>query len=423
MTHPFTRLRLRLTIWYVATFAVILLLLGTGLFLALTQQQSDGLDRILESTIADVRQDTDVLTKLGQTRQAALQGAVAEHKGIGAQLFLFGPDAMPLLPATPSDPRIAAAAANVLTDEETMGTEFLTPAHRRNRVRAVRILGDSGGPWALVAVTDATQLERQVQRMVETFLAVGLLALLPIGIGGYHIARVSAGRVERAMDQLRQLTSDAAHELRTPVAIIRGRAELTLERPRGVEEYETALRDVAREAAGLGRLVDDLFTLAAAEAGEAVKRRDRVFLDDLASDAVSAAAVLGTQRGVSVSLGRFEEAPVVGDAGLLRQVLMIVLDNAVKFTPAGGTVRLDVFVEDQRPTVVIEDTGIGIPSEHLPRIFDRFYRADRGRARVAGAGLGLAIARWIIEGHGARIDVSSPPQHGTRVRIRFPHAG
>jgi len=420
VTHPFTKLRLRLTLWYSATFAVILVVLGTGLFFALTQQQSDALDRTLESTIADVRQATDLRVGLGQSRPDALKDAVAAHKGLGAQLFLFGPDAQPLVAGGAPDPRVTAAAEDVLTAAENSQTEFLTPMHERHRVLAVRVHPDSGVTWAIAALTDATPLERQVQRMIGTFIAVGLLALLPIAFGGYHIARVSAARVERAMDQLRRLTSDAAHELRTPVAIIRGRAELALERERTSAEYETALTDVAREAGTLGRLVDDLFTLAAAQAGEAVKRRERVYLDDLAGDAVSAAAVLGTQRGVSVSLGRFEEAPVTGDAGLLRQVLMILLDNAVKFTAAGGSVRLDVFVEKQRPTVVVEDTGIGIPAEHLPHIFDRFYRAERGRARVAGAGLGLAIARWITDGHGARIDVTSVPDQGTRVRVRFP---
>ena len=418
--HPFTKLRLRLTLWYSATFAVILVVLGTGLFFALTQQQSDALDRTLESTVADVRRATDLRVGMGQPRPDALRDAVAEHRGLGAQLFLFGPDGEPLVAGNAPDPRVAAAAENVLTDMENAQAEFLTPTHERHRVLAVRVHPDSGVTWAIAALTDATPLERQVQRMIGTFIAVGLLALLPIAFGGYHIARVSAGRVERAMDQLRRLTSDAAHELRTPVAIIRGRAELALERERTSAEYETALADVAREAGTLGRLVDDLFTLAAAEAGEAVKRRERVYLDDLAGDAVSAAAVLGTQRGVSVSLGRFEETPVMGDAGLLRQVLMILLDNAVKFTAAGGSVRLDVFVEEQRPTVVVEDTGIGIPAEHLPHIFDRFYRAERGRARVAGAGLGLAIARWVTEGHGARIDVTSLPEQGTRVRVRFP---
>lgn len=421
--QPFTRLRLRLTAWYVATFAAILVVLGAGLFLALTQQMSRDLDRTLDSAVEDVRRASEIRVGLGTPPTQALLKTAAEFARPDVEVFLFGPDGTARVPERRVDPRITAAAANVLADEERFESEFVTAARRRLWLSAIPLHPDTGPPWALVALTDATDLGRQYQRLIETFLAVGLLALLPIAVGGYHIARVSARRVERAMDRLRQLSSDAAHEIRTPVSIIRGRAELALERPREAAEYAAALKDVAREADALGRLVDNLFTLARVEAGEAVHRRERIFLDDLASDAVGAAAVLGAQRGVQVSLGRFEEAPVLGDPGLLREVLIILLDNAVKFTPPGGSVRLDVFVEDSHPTVLVEDTGIGIPAEHLPRIFERFYRADRGRARVAGAGLGLAIARWIVEGHGARIDIASAPERGTRVRVRFPPAG
>src|SRR5205814_6846159 len=104
----------------------------------------------------------------------------------------------------------------------------------------------------------------------------------------------------------------------------------------------------------------------------------------------------------AVAVGRFEEARVTGDAALVRQLLVIVLDNAVKFTPGGGQVTLDVATEDGRATVVIADTGIGIPAEQLPRVFERFYRGDPARHEADGAGLGLAIARWIADAHGAR---------------------
>ena len=118
----------------------------------------------------------------------------------------------------------------------------------------------------------------------------------------------------------------------------------------------------------------------------------------------------------------FDEARISGDAALVRQLLLIVLDNALKFTPAGGRVRLDVSARNGRAAVVVTDTGLGIPAEQLPHVFERFYRGDRVRHEAEGAGLGLAIARWIADVHGADIAITSQPAHGTRVAISFPLA-
>jgi len=125
---------------------------------------------------------------------------------------------------------------------------------------------------------------------------------------------------------------------------------------------------------------------------------------------------------VFVEVGAFEEARITGDAALVRQLLLIVLDNALKFTPAGGRVRLDVSARNGRAAVVVTDTGMGIPAEQLPHVFERFYRGERARHEAEGAGLGLAIARWIADVHGAAIEIASPPEGGTRVAITFPLA-
>ena len=129
---------------------------------------------------------------------------------------------------------------------------------------------------------------------------------------------------------------------------------------------------------------------------------------------------LAQHKTVGVDVGTFEEARIIGDPALVRQLLLIVLDNAIKFTPAGGRVRLDVATVDGRAAVVVTDTGIGIPAAQLPHVFERFYRGDKARREAEGAGLGLAIARWIADAHGARIDIRSAPGTGTRVTIMFP---
>ncbi len=419
--QPIKRLQLRLTAWYVGTFSIILLLLGLALFVLLSKQLSGDLDLRLVSSVTAVRRAMEVRQAFGTSPEQALRDAVAEIDEPDRLLYLFRPDGQPIVAPSPVDPRIAAAAADALRGNEDVSEEFRTRGGQRWRLYAERITTGGGDDFGLVAVADATGFRKQFERLLGTFVAVALLALLPVGIGGYHIARLSSARVEGALKQLRDFTADAAHELRTPVAIIRGRAELAVERERDAPAYAAALRDIAAEAERLGRLVDDLLRLARAEAGERAARRERVFLDDLADDAVEGAVVLGAGRGVHVSLGRFEEAAVNGDPELLRQVLMILLDNAIKYTPSGGAVRLDVFLEESRPTIVVEDTGPGIPPEHLPHVFERFFRGDRNRAG-SGAGLGLAIARWILEQHGARIDLESAPGQGTRLHVRFPVA-
>ena len=229
------------------------------------------------------------------------------------------------------------------------------------------------------------------------------------------------------MARMRRFMADAAHELRTPITVLRSRADVTLQRPREPAELVASLRAMDAESRRLGRIVDDLMTLARADAGERPIERHRVSLDDIALDAADAARAMADAKGVSLQMSEFEEAWVDGDPTLLRQLLMILLDNAVKFTPPGGTVTLAVGVRTGRPTVEVKDTGVGISATELSHIFDRFYRGDPARARGTepsdqngGAGLGLSIAKWIAEAHGAGIRSESAPGEGTQLTVVFP---
>jgi signal transduction histidine kinase len=213
--------------------------------------------------------------------------------------------------------------------------------------------------------------------------------------------------------------ADAAHELRTPVAVLRARAEVALGQAREPEQDAATLRAMEGESERLGAIVGDLLTLARADAGERPIAHEALYLDDLAADAIEAARALADRKGVALEVGSFEEARIMGDPTLVRRLVLIVLDNAIKYTPKEGRVRLDVSAADGRRSVVVTDTGIGIPAEQLPRIFERFYRGDSARHVAEGAGLGLAIAQWISDLHGARLVFSSTPQ-GTRVAIEFP---
>jgi len=221
---------------------------------------------------------------------------------------------------------------------------------------------------------------------------------------------------------MRRFMADAAHELRTPITVLRTRAEVTLQQPREVANYVSALRNIEIEARRLGGIVDSLLVLARADSGERQIARERFFLDDVAIDAAGAARVVARQKGVEVAVEEFEEAPVVGDQSLVRQLIMILLDNAVKFTDRDGEVRVRVSMHQGAPTFVVEDTGIGIEPEDLSRVFQRFFRGQTARSRTDGAGLGLSIARWIAREHGAEISLASKPGKGTTVSVTFPHA-
>jgi signal transduction histidine kinase len=230
--------------------------------------------------------------------------------------------------------------------------------------------------------------------------------------------------VERSIEHMRRFMADAAHELRTPLTVVRSRAEIALQQPRSASEYASALRGIESETKRLGTLVEDLLILARADAGERPIARERVYLDDVTLDAAGAARAVAQGKGVELNVDEFDEAPVEGDATLLRQLVMILLDNAVKFTPRGGQVRVRVGAPNDRPLLVVEDTGVGITPEQLSHVFERFYRGDPARTRANGnsadgAGLGLSIAKWIADAHGAEIALASEPGRGTKVTVRF----
>src|SRR5256884_2121708 len=279
------------------------------------------------------------------------------------------------------------------------------PDGRDLRIYAERFSGTTGAPYIAAVVADRIELEDEYASLIKTFGAAALAALLLIAGGGYILVRKSTAPIERSLDQMRRFMADAAHELRTPITILRTRAEVGLAQEREPARDRAMLEAIARETARLGRLAGDLLTLARADAGERPIAREPLYLDDAAAGAVDAVRALAQHKTVAVDVGTFEEARIIGDPALVRQLLLIVLDNAIKFTPAGGRVRLDVATVDGRAAVVVTDTGIGIPAAQLPHVFERFYRGDKARREAEGARLGLAIAPRIADAHGARLDI------------------
>ncbi len=209
-----------------------------------------------------------------------------------------------------------------------------------------------------------------------------------------------------------------------PIALIRATAELTLRRERSAETYREALKHIMDETDRTARLIEDLLLLARADAGLPALPLDRVELTPLVRDVCEQGQILAQERQLEIST-EAPEQPVYVDANdpALRRLLLLLVDNAVKYTPAGGHITVSVALDSSGPTVTVSDTGIGIPDAALPHVFERFYRVDESRNREAGgAGLGLSIAQWIAERHHARLEAESVVGRGSAFRVRFPQS-
>src|SRR5205807_4808625 len=335
-------------------------------------------------------------------------------------LYLLDGDFDPIKPAVVPDWIRDAALQAAETKHGYRDLE--APDRRKLRVYVERFTGTTGTPYVAAVAADRLELEDEYASLIEAFAAAALAAMLLVAGGGSLLVRKSTAPVRRSMEQMRRFMAGAAHELRTPITLLRTRAEVAAGQEREPARDAAAFQAIEREAARLGDITGELLTLARADAGEWPVVRETLYLDDAVAGAVDAARARAGQRRVFVEVGAFGEARITGDAALVRQLLLIVLDNALKFTPAGGRVRLDVSARNGRAAVVVTDTGMGIPAEQLPHVFERFYRGERARHEAEGAGLGLAIARWIADVHGAAIEIASPPEGGTRVAITFPLA-
>ncbi|MEP7346304.1 MAG: ATP-binding protein [Gemmatimonadaceae bacterium] len=414
------RIRTRLTLWFVATFTVILLALGGGLFVVIRHQYLQQLDRSLVDATTELIRAARIREMEADSASGNVVDAVDELRIPERALYLLDAEGNAVRPAIAETwirevARAAAVTGRVEREVEVSGDRTL-------RLHAERFELASGTPMIAVAVADKVELQNRYASLIAAFGGAAAVALLLVATGTTLLVRTSMAPVERSLDQMRRFMADAAHELRTPLTIIRSRAEVTLRKAREPQAYAAALRGIEAESERLGDIVADLLTLSRVDAGDRTVERRRIFLDDLVADAAVSAQSVAEMRGVSLEIGEFEESPVLGDAELLRQLAVILLDNAIKFTPAGGRVRVRVAARGAKARIEIEDTGVGISSDQMPRIFDRFYRGDAARQPREGAGLGLSIAKWIGDAHGATIDVTSQVGAGTTFTVLFPEA-
>jgi heavy metal sensor kinase len=232
-------------------------------------------------------------------------------------------------------------------------------------------------------------------------------------------------RLEQAFRRITQFTADASHELRTPVALMRTRAEVVLRRPRSEEEYREALRQILEDLQRTSSLIENLMLLARADSGAEALQRTPINMVESVGEACLEGRTLAETKQITFR----EELPaspvwIEGDSNSLRRLFLILLDNAVKFTAPKGRITVSLSSSDGYAVTEVRDTGIGIAAEDLPHIFERFFRADRARSRqTGGAGLGLSIGQWIAQAQGGTIRAFSQPGEGCMFQVQIPLAG
>lgn len=283
--------------------------------------------------------------------------------------------------------------------------------------------GTLGGGWlsarairpitAMTAAAEAISAQNLSERInvQETDSELGKLATVLNG---------TFDRLQFAFERQQQFTADASHELRTPLSVISAHTELALSRPRSGEDYRTALETCQRASQRMRTLIDSLLVLARFDSGTPALKQDRLDLEPLIQDSVALVQTLAEARGIHLE-SQTQPCDLLGDWDRLSQVVTNLLTNAIRYNVDGGQVMITNRIEKGQAIVSVKDTGIGIATDQLPRIFDRFYQVDKARSRAEGScGLGLSICKTIVEAHGGTISVTSEPDVGTTIEVRLP---
>lgn len=444
-------LRWRLTAWYVLLLAVILGGFSAFIYINMSLSLKKGLDAVLLSQGEQVLSSMDI--ENGRPRLdpnlSLLPGTYfafydANGKIVSTNLPADLAARMP----------VAGLAGNQPATVETPGTEW------RVLLVPVREQGQQAY-WVLVARSEE-EAENPLDRLLLFILiAIPLTLVLAAGGGLFlarralspidHIAakarRISAtdlqrrldlphgndevghlvatldemlDRLDRAFQRQRQFTADASHELRTPLAVIRSQAEAVLQRQHSPGEYRQALEVIRDQTEWMGNLVAKLLILARSDDSQEQLEREPLDLGDLVAGVAAEFQGMAADKGLLLKTRIKDQLRIQGDQTRLTQLLANLVENAIKYTPA-GEVTITLERSGREALLQVQDTGVGIPAEHLPHIFERFYRVDKARSRAEGGfGLGLAICDWIARSHGGRITVASTVGRGTTFKVRLP---
>ncbi|MFM9903227.1 MAG: ATP-binding protein [Pyrinomonadaceae bacterium] len=456
----FNSIRIKLTLWYIGVLAVIIIvfaLVTYSLFISVLKKETDeNLAEIAKTVSASVKGDQSD-EEIERTPDELVKDALDEFRFRDYQFAVFTIDDK--FVSKTSESELPTGLANAI-DEGGLGNINIDGQPFRVFMLPFQVEEHKYKLYVFHSLSDQIAIQ---ERIGSIFYLVGPILLLLAGIGGYFLARKSlkpiAAMGERAkhisaanlherlpvtnpkdelgnlailfnelLDRLdieferqRRFMADASHELRTPLAIIRGESEVALlKETRSSEEYQESLHIVNDEGRRLSKIVDDLFTLARADAGELKANMRELYLDELVSDCVRSIRTLADNRNITIEF-KGEETLIEGDETMLRRLFLNLLDNAVKYNIDGGNIK--ICVADN--TVTISNTGEAIPPDQQKFIFDRFYRVEKSRTHkeetiMSGAGLGLSIAKRITDLHLARLEYSRSEGNETVFTVTFP---
>lgn len=474
--------RLQLTLWYTVVFAILLVLSDAILYTQLQTSLLESLDTALRTqateiasglsvdgggsiSIQDVTGDLPDISTGNATGTDQQQGSHVDIT-FSALVRILDMHGQPLR-TTPAFRTLILPTTSVT--QPSHGTTWQGDVTTRSG-QAVRVYSmavtENGKPFAIVQVGESLlQLQTSLRSVLLELLLLAPLVLCLGAVGSYWLAarafrpidrltrtarQIKAGDLQRvpvphARDEVRRLAqtlnemierldlafthqrrfvADASHELRTPVAVIRSMTDLALLQDLSSQEYKALFESINTETERLGHLISDLLALARVDEGKAVLECEPVRLDQLVSAVAANAELLAAEHGITVEVQASEAITVSGDESRLIQAVMNLLDNAIIYTNSGGKVTLTVERKEQVAQLIVRDTGIGIAAEHVPHIFERFYRADPARVRTEGnsSGLGLALVEWVMKAHRGSITVESQPGRGTTFLVTLPLA-
>jgi heavy metal sensor kinase len=455
----FSSVRTRLTVWYIGVLALVLVAFGVGVYVMLARALYAQLNYDLTTTAESTSTSFVRMLATGKDARAAAADELNDHIGPDQSAAIFDSDGQaiaenPDLAGLRVEPPSAVPEAQIYLYNLSEGrgrrvvvkrfsygapnqTYFIVISqpvdHVLNTLSTIRLslLLGTGAGLILAGLGGSFLARRSLQpvaRMTEQarrMSAGNLEQRLPVTDARDELGNLAAtfnellARLDDSLSTQRRFMADASHELRTPLSVMRTAISVTLDQERGADEYREALTVLDEQARRLTRIVADMFTLARSDTEKRPLMRTDFQLDSLIEECVRAAEILGSRKGVMVITGALSETRYRGDEGLLRQLILNLLDNAIKHTPPAGKVSVALVTEDSQFQIVVRDTGSGIPPEAQSHIFERFYRADKARSRNnasefgTGAGLGLAIAQWIATQHRGRIKLAKSDEHGS----------
>lgn len=461
--------RTRLTLWYVAVLAMVLIAFAAWTYLRVVSVLNEETDENMEAMVSNFKSSLETETAENDDKSdpaEIIRGTVGESRFKDYNFAVYD-NSNRKIDATFTNEELNTALLKL----NEFPQEFVTVYIRENPVRVHSIPLDYGSQKYRLFVTRSLQDQtRFMERLQSIYLVIVPLALILTGLGGYFLARKSLApvldmsrqaenlsatnlherlpvknekdelgnlarvfnallsRLENSFEQQRRFMADASHELRTPLAIVRGESEVSLAKNnRPAEEYRESLAIVNDESKRLTHIVEDLFTLARADTGEFRVNFADIYLDELLADCVRAVRVLADEQNIKLTFIVIQEMPLRADEQLLRRLFINLLDNAIKYNRNGGAVTIIAEKNVTDYQIKISDTGYGIANDEQTKIFDRFYRADKARSRTtetttSGAGLGLSIAAWIAELHNGTIKLVSSTEQGSSFTISLPQS-